>query len=105
FFDPTGVAEILSMAGSVAWTVAAVASAVSLRRSAGWRVAVPLVASGILMGWGHTWPMGPLANVALAVAAWQFLVDQRRSSASAHKSSVSGQPTTEARYVAEPSGN
>lgn len=102
FFDPTGVPELLSMAGSVAWIVATIAAAVSLWRPAGWRVAVPLVVSGILMGWGHTWPMGPLANAALVVAAWQFLVHQQRS---ARTSSVSAQPATEARHAAELSSN
>ena len=102
FFDPTGVPELLSIVGSVAWIVAAIAAAVSLWRPAGLRVAVPLVASAILMGWGHVWPMGPLATVALAVAAWQFLVHQQRS---ARTNSASARPTTEARYAAEPSGN
>jgi hypothetical protein len=102
FFDPTGVPELLAIAGSVAWIVAAIAAAAALWRPAGWRVAVPLVISGVLMAWGHTWPMGPAANVALAVAAWQFLVQQQRS---ARTSSVSGQPTTEGRYAAGLSGN
>ena len=48
FFDPTGVPELVSMAGSVTWTIAAIAAAVALWRPAGWRVAVPLVASAIL---------------------------------------------------------
>jgi hypothetical protein len=102
FFDPTGVPELLSIAGSVAWTVAAFAAAISLWRPAGWRVAVPLVASGILMGWGHVWPMGPLASVALAVAASQYLVQQHIS---ARASSAGARPTTEARYAAGLPGN
>jgi hypothetical protein len=102
FFDPTGVPELLAMGGSVAWIVAAIAAAVSLWRPAGWRVAVPLLISGILMAWGHTWPMGPAANVALAIAAWQFLVQQQSS---ARTSSVSDQPTTDGRYAAGLTGN
>ena len=102
FFDPTGVPELLAIVGSVAWIVAAFAAAISLWRPAGWRVAVPLVASGILMGWGHVWPMGPAANVALAVAAWQFLVNQQTST---RTGSVSARPTTGARYAADPSRN
>src|SRR5215470_15768435 len=65
FFDPTGLPELLAMAGSVAWTVAAIAAAVALWRPAGLPVAVPLVASAILMGWGHVWQMAPLENVEL----------------------------------------
>jgi hypothetical protein len=102
FFDPTGVPELLAIVGSAAWIAAAIAAAVSLWRPAGWRVAIPLVASGILMGWGHVWPMGPAANVALAVAAWQFLVHQQRS---ARTSSPSAQSTSEARYAAGLSRN
>ena len=102
FFDPTGVPELLSMAGAAAWIAAAIAAAISLWRPAGWRVAVPLVVSGILMGWGHVWPMGPIANVALFIAVWQFLLRQQKS---AHTSSVSARPTTEARYAAGLSGN
>src|SRR5215467_13832365 len=98
FFDPTGLPELLAIVGSVAWIVAAIAAAISLWRPAGWRVAVPLVASGILMGWGHVWPMGPLANVALVVAVWQFLVQQQIST---RTSSVSAPPTTEARFASE----
>jgi hypothetical protein len=97
FFDPTGVPELLATAASVAWTVAALAAAVSLWRPAGWRVAVPLTVSGVLMGWGHTWPMGPLANLALAAAAWQFLV----VGGSAQKNLVGDQPATEVPYAAE----
>jgi len=102
FFDPSGVPEVLSMAGSVAWTVAAIAAAVSLWRPTGWRIAVPLIVCGMLMGWGHTWPMGPLANVALAIAAWQFLIYQKRS---ARAILVNAHPRTERYYAVELSSN
>jgi hypothetical protein len=46
--------------------------------------------------------MGPIANVALFIAVWQFLVQQQKS---ARTSSASARPTTDARYAAGLSGN
>ncbi len=73
FFDPSGVPVQMAIVASVAWFVGSVSAAFVLWRSDGWRVAVPLLLSGVALGSGHVFPQGPLAAVFVAAAGWQFL--------------------------------
>jgi hypothetical protein len=77
FFDRNGLATWMAIAASASWTAAAVAGAMALWRPAGWRVAAPLLVSGIALGVGHVSPQGPLAGLMLATASWQFLARPR----------------------------
>jgi len=77
FFDPAGIALWMAILASACWSVGAVAGAMSLWRSAGWRVAAPLLVSGVALGIGHVSPQGPLASVMLATASWQFMTRAR----------------------------
>jgi hypothetical protein len=60
----------MAMVGSLAWVVALLAAAWAWRGAgAPWAVAALLVASGLLLGFGHIRPFGPLACAALLAAA------------------------------------
>ena len=61
---------LMAMAGSLAWVVALIAAACAWRGAgAPWAVVALLVVSGLLLGFGHIRPFGPLACAALLVAA------------------------------------
>ena len=68
FWGP--VTGLMAMAGSLAWVMALIAAAWAWRRvGAPWAVVALLVASGLLLGFGHIRPFGPLACAALLLAA------------------------------------
>jgi hypothetical protein len=68
FWGP--VTGLLAVAGGIAWVVALIAAAWAWRGvGAPWPVAALLVASGLLLGFSHIRPFGPLACGALLVAA------------------------------------
>ena len=68
FWGP--VTGLMAMAGSLAWVMALIAAAWAWRGvGAPWAVVALLVASGLLLGFGHIRPFGPLACAALLLAA------------------------------------
>lgn len=81
FFDPSSVAFWVAGAASTMWLFGAVAAAVALWRTKGWRVGLPLLVAGLAMTVDHIPPFGPLAGVMVATAAWQFLVTGRHRGA------------------------
>ena len=82
FFEASAI-DWIDRWASLTWEIGAVAAALALWRGYGWRVSVPLAASGWLLAKGHYPPEGALAGLALGVAVWQYLLLERRVGASA----------------------
>ena len=83
FFEPSAI-DWLDQAASITWEIAALAAALALWRTYGWRVSVPLAAAGWVLSKSHFPPDGIVAGFALGIAVWQYLILERRHGALMH---------------------
>ena len=77
FFAPSAI-DWLDQGASIAFEFAAVTAALALWRDYGWRVSVPLAATGYVLAQSHFPPYGAVAGFLLGLAVWQYLVLEQR---------------------------
>ena len=88
FFEASPI-DWLDQGASIAWEVGALAAAIALWRTSGWRVSLPLAVAGWALGKSHSPPYGEVAGLALSVAVWQHTA-RARSADRAERHLVAG---------------